>query len=183
MKYYAVCCCHIHCIPSDDSIAVNWAGQTPRKQDRIWSAGYSGDSQWWTTGHWRREKDMHYATRKLNSSSMKHVNKCESTQLGNTGSTILIGLYPDGCTWRTLSHSDCCYCAPICRVRTEGGNCQLRPICSGLSNCICGHICNIDTVVSDPPIPVLGRQGTPVERQWSRTSWKSCYILWSSSGC
>ena len=98
--------------------------------------------------------------------------------------TILIGLYDDGCTWRTLGHSDCCYCAPICRVRMEGGNCQSsHPICSEPLYCICEHICNIDTVVLDPPIPVLGRWGAPVERQWSRTSCKSCYILWSSSGC
>ena len=71
--------------------------------------------------------------------------------------TILIGLYHDDCTQRTLCYSNCSYCALICGVRMEGGNCQSSAGCCKLSQRVCDQISHIDLISSDSPVLVPGR--------------------------
>ena len=79
--------------------------------------------------------------------------------------TVLIGLYYDDCTPRTLCYSNCSYCAPICGVRTEGENGELSADRYKLIPHVSGILSYVDIVVSNPPILVLGRWGAPEERQ------------------
>ena len=79
--------------------------------------------------------------------------------------TVLIGLYYDDCTQRTLCYSKCSYCALICGVRTEGENGELSAGRYKLIPHVSGMLSHVDIVVSNPPILVLGRWGAPEERQ------------------
>ena len=85
--------------------------------------------------------------------------------LGRSAHTVLIGLYYDDCTPRTLCYSNCSYCAPICGVRTEGENGELSADRYKLIPHVSGILSYVDIVVSNPPILVLGRWGAPEERQ------------------
>ena len=73
-------------------------------------------------------------------------------------------LYCDECT-RTLGHSDSCYPTEISCVWMEVGNCPVSVVCCEQCLHVCGLVSHIDAVVSNPPIPVLGKWGVPVEIQ------------------
>ena len=67
----------------------------------------------------------------------------------------------------------------------EVGNCPLSVVCCEQCMCVSGLISHVDVVVLNPPIPVLGRWGAPVKRQWggARCTWFFNIDLGSSSGC